>query len=228
MLSHTFYVHHPILKDFDCEPLQLITACSNGQQQQKAQELLVTVGNEMIRMETFRSLERSPHNVEFGQLANVAYAVCLVAETTNLKDSRLIGCYCAENSPARSFRLNAEGQLFYGDECLIPAMNSNQIQLGDCEQKLSKSWRYDGQRLMMWVSILFVVSALLSVMADSSDEKFEEKHYGVRYATPCEVCKIVALELENRFQATGKSHDVIETGYTFDSDQRTRKQYKAS
>nr|XP_046919521.1 protein canopy homolog 3-like [Dermatophagoides farinae] len=71
--------------------------------------------------------------------------------------------------------------------------------------------------------LLFFVPALLI-----SASSVEEEHYGVRYATACEVCKILALELENRFHDTAKSHDVIETGYTFDSDQRAKKQYKAS
>lgn len=42
------------------------------------------------------------------------------------------------------------------------------------------------------------------------------------------VCKLVTMELENRFYDTGKSHEVIETGYTFDSDNRSKKKYKAS
>ncbi|KPM03870.1 canopy-like protein, partial [Sarcoptes scabiei] len=61
------------------------------------------------------------------------------------------------------------------------------------------------------------------VLSDTQKNTIEES-YGVRYASDCEV----SLELENRFQSTGKSHDVIETGYTFDSDKRSKKKYKAS
>ena len=39
------------------------------------------------------------------------------------------------------------------------------------------------------------------------------------------VCKIMATELENRFSDTGKSSDVIETGYAFDPDKRKKKKY---
>lgn len=42
------------------------------------------------------------------------------------------------------------------------------------------------------------------------------------------VCKLLVLELENRLQDTGKSHDVIETGYTFDTSKRTKKKYTVS
>ena len=50
----------------------------------------------------------------------------------------------------------------------------------------------------------------------------------VKFATPCEVCKIVSNELEARLQETGKSHDVIETGYHIDNKKKTRTKYKAS
>jgi len=50
----------------------------------------------------------------------------------------------------------------------------------------------------------------------------------VKFATPCEVCKIVSNELEARLQETGKSHDVIETGYHIDAKKKTRTSYKSS
>lgn len=40
----------------------------------------------------------------------------------------------------------------------------------------------------------------------------EEKE-GVKYASKCEVCKILAVELQDRLSETGKSHDVLELGY---------------
>lgn len=40
-----------------------------------------------------------------------------------------------------------------------------------------------------------------------------EEEEGVRYADRCEACKILATELQGRLTETGKSHDVLETGY---------------
>ena len=49
----------------------------------------------------------------------------------------------------------------------------------------------------------------------------------VKYATRCEVCKIVTNELESRLKDTGKSHDIIETGYNIEAKKKQTK-YKAS
>lgn len=43
------------------------------------------------------------------------------------------------------------------------------------------------------------------------------------------VCKVMATELENRLDETGKSHDVLEIGYSFDDTKRKKKkEYKKS
>lgn len=56
-----------------------------------------------------------------------------------------------------------------------------------------------------------------------------EEDEGVKYADRCEVCKILAIELENRLEETGKSHDVIETGYAVDDVKpKKKKEYKKS
>lgn len=56
-----------------------------------------------------------------------------------------------------------------------------------------------------------------------------EEDEGVKYANRCEVCKILAIELENRLEETGKSHDVIETGYAVDDVKpKKKKEYKKS
>ncbi|GJQ81848.1 hypothetical protein Trydic_g9875 [Trypoxylus dichotomus] len=56
-----------------------------------------------------------------------------------------------------------------------------------------------------------------------------EEDEGVKYANRCEVCKILAIELENRLEETGKSHDVIETGYEVDDVKpKKKKEYKKS
>lgn len=60
------------------------------------------------------------------------------------------------------------------------------------------------------------------------DGSVEQEVYGVRYASPCEVCKLLVIELENKLAGTGKSHEVIETGYTFDAAKRAKKKYAIS
>ncbi|XP_011212141.2 protein canopy 4 [Bactrocera dorsalis] len=56
----------------------------------------------------------------------------------------------------------------------------------------------------------------------------EEKE-GVRFANRCEACKILATELQERLKETGKSHDVIEMGYSLDDVKpKKRTQYRRS
>ncbi|KAJ8897891.1 hypothetical protein PR048_003248 [Dryococelus australis] len=56
---------------------------------------------------------------------------------------------------------------------------------------------------------------------------------GVRMQSKCEngiycACKVLAIELESRLAETGKSHDVIEIGYSFDESGRKKTKYKKS
>ncbi|XP_044732859.1 protein canopy 4-like [Chrysoperla carnea] len=52
---------------------------------------------------------------------------------------------------------------------------------------------------------------------------------GVEYANKCEVCKILAIELESRLDETGKTHDVLEIGYHVDDVKpKKRKEYRKS
>lgn len=56
-----------------------------------------------------------------------------------------------------------------------------------------------------------------------------EEQQGVKYANKCEVCKVVATELEARLDETGKTHDVLEIGYSVDDVQpKKKKEYKKS
>jgi len=56
-----------------------------------------------------------------------------------------------------------------------------------------------------------------------------EEDEGVKYANRCEVCKVLATELEARLKETGKSHDVIETGYEVDDVKpKKKKEYQKS
>ncbi|XP_003492626.1 protein canopy 4 [Bombus impatiens] len=56
-----------------------------------------------------------------------------------------------------------------------------------------------------------------------------EEEQGVKYANKCEVCKVVAIELEAKLDETGKSHDVLEIGYSVDDvSPKRKKEYKKS
>ncbi|CAG9813310.1 unnamed protein product [Phaedon cochleariae] len=56
-----------------------------------------------------------------------------------------------------------------------------------------------------------------------------EEDEGVKYANKCEVCKILATELEGRLKETGKTSEVIETGYAVDDVKpKKKKEYKKS
>lgn len=50
--------------------------------------------------------------------------------------------------------------------------------------------------------------------------------YSLRYANLCEACKILATELQERLTATGKTHDVIETGWVDLSLKLARLQFR--
>ncbi|CAH2068956.1 unnamed protein product, partial [Iphiclides podalirius] len=50
-----------------------------------------------------------------------------------------------------------------------------------------------------------------------------EEDVGVKYANRCEVCKVLATELQGRLEETGKVHDVIEIGYSLDDVQPKKK-----
>ena len=59
------------------------------------------------------------------------------------------------------------------------------------------------------------------------ENELEDEH-GVKYASQCEACKYFVTELEERLKETGKSHDVIEVGYSIDSKRKKRKKYQQS
>ena len=45
-------------------------------------------------------------------------------------------------------------------------------------------------------------------------DAFDEEQYGVKYATDCEVCKIVTREFVTLLQESAGKHEVLETGYS--------------
>nr|XP_014094696.1 protein canopy 4 [Bactrocera oleae] len=59
---------------------------------------------------------------------------------------------------------------------------------------------------------VIVIFSLLVCLVHAGSEENE----GVRFANRCEACKILATELQERLKETGKSHDVIEMGYSLD------------
>ncbi|KAF2902105.1 hypothetical protein ILUMI_04093 [Ignelater luminosus] len=72
-------------------------------------------------------------------------------------------------------------------------------------------------------SFLIVLYICVDVLAITEEDE------GVRYADKCEVCKILAVELEARLTETGKTHDIIETGYELDDVKpKKKKEYKKS
>ncbi|XP_074027567.1 FGF signaling regulator protein canopy b [Leptinotarsa decemlineata] len=72
--------------------------------------------------------------------------------------------------------------------------------------------------------ILFVVFFTFAEIHSNSEDDD-----GVKYADRCEVCKILATELQERLEETGKTSEVIETGYAVDDVKpKKKKEYKKS
>ncbi|XP_038208686.1 protein canopy homolog 4-like [Zerene cesonia] len=79
--------------------------------------------------------------------------------------------------------------------------------------------------LRVILGLIFIVTVLCT---HDVDVKTEED-LGVKYANRCEVCKILATELQSRLEETGKVHDVIEIGYSLDDVQpKKRTKYQKS
>lgn len=53
---------------------------------------------------------------------------------------------------------------------------------------------------------------ILTILINLANGSPEEDLHGVKYANRCEVCKILATELQDRLGETGKSHEYLETG----------------
>lgn len=66
-----------------------------------------------------------------------------------------------------------------------------------------------------------------SCWADSENSELLDKEYGVRYATPCEVCKYSAKELQDSFEERGQTSQVLDLGYQLDGP-RKKIDYKRS
>jgi len=56
---------------------------------------------------------------------------------------------------------------------------------------------------------------------------FEEEKYGVKYASDCEVCKVLAIEFKAKLDESSKTSDVIQTGEAFRKQKKTTKYVKS-
>ncbi|XP_017465251.1 PREDICTED: protein canopy 4 [Rhagoletis zephyria] len=75
------------------------------------------------------------------------------------------------------------------------------------------------------MQLLVVILPLLVYLVNAGPEEQE----GVRFASRCEACKILATVLQERLKETGKSHDVIEVGYSLDDVKpKKRTEYRRS
>ncbi|RVE42761.1 hypothetical protein evm_012585 [Chilo suppressalis] len=72
-------------------------------------------------------------------------------------------------------------------------------------------------------AFLLLVLLLNKVSCNHNIDIKTEEDVGVKYANRCEVCKILATELQGRLEETGKVHDVIEIGYSLDDVQPKKK-----
>ncbi|CAI6342654.1 unnamed protein product [Macrosiphum euphorbiae] len=73
--------------------------------------------------------------------------------------------------------------------------------------------------ILLIKSIVFILLIAKSLSTSSED--------GVKYANKCEVCKILAEELEGRLLETGKTSEYLEIGYSIDLPKK-KKEYKKS
>lgn len=73
-------------------------------------------------------------------------------------------------------------------------------------------------------SCVFLLVVVLGLSQGGTN--IEEDQYGVRYATDCEVCKLVMKELGEKLQSKDSS-GVIETGYNIDASKKKTKYNKS-
>lgn len=78
-------------------------------------------------------------------------------------------------------------------------------------------------RKSLRMQLFIVVTIVFRAAYCHYDEVKSEEDVGVKYANRCEVCKILATELQGRLAETGKIHDVIEIGYSLDDVQPKKK-----
>lgn len=76
---------------------------------------------------------------------------------------------------------------------------------------------------------IFVFFMILSSNFHAGQFETPEERHGVTFASKCEVCKVLADELEDQLTKTGKSSDVLEIGFNIDDQTKIKKiPYKKS
>ncbi|XP_013196159.2 protein canopy 4 [Amyelois transitella] len=75
----------------------------------------------------------------------------------------------------------------------------------------------------MFIYLFILLLCTTSTLCNHDVDIRSEEDVGVKYANRCEVCKILATELQDRLEETGKVHDVIEVGYSLDDIQPKKK-----
>ncbi|KAL5277206.1 CNPY3 family protein [Megaselia abdita] len=79
------------------------------------------------------------------------------------------------------------------------------------------------------IRILCLTSCFIAIAFCKDSNDLAEKEHGVTYASKCETCKYLAMELTDRLSETGKTSEVLEIGYSLDDVKtRKRKEYKKS
>lgn len=81
---------------------------------------------------------------------------------------------------------------------------------------------------MVFIIFSLFLLVIPRVLCGANEEVRTEEDVGVKYASRCEVCKILATELQNRLEETGKVHDVIEIGYSLDVQPKKKTKYQKS
>ncbi|XP_018014086.1 protein canopy homolog 4 [Hyalella azteca] len=79
---------------------------------------------------------------------------------------------------------------------------------------------------LVLLQVFFLIFLAVSITAEEKGVSLEEEKYGVKYATQCEVCKLVTKEIGEMLEKTDSS-DVIETGYNIDSKKKKTKYNKS-
>lgn len=70
-----------------------------------------------------------------------------------------------------------------------------------------------GPRCLLLLSLLLLLLLLLPAPELGPSQAQAEETDWVRLPSKCEVCKYVAVELKSAFEETGKTKEVIDTGY---------------
>uniref|UniRef100_T1GEQ2 DUF3456 domain-containing protein n=1 Tax=Megaselia scalaris TaxID=36166 RepID=T1GEQ2_MEGSC len=81
----------------------------------------------------------------------------------------------------------------------------------------------------MLIRTIFISCLIATILAKEDSKNLAEKEHGVTYASKCETCKYLSMELTDRLSETGKTSEVLEIGYSVDDVKpKKRQEYKKS